>query len=85
MSRYDEWESLNEPIDDEPQYPGGDGAICGMCGEMCMPVFEDCGIGPFEFWGRKQVDRRMEWVSDCCHAPLSEGRKIVSRFNSGRI
>ena len=71
MSRYDEWESLNEPIDDEPQYPG-DEAICGMCGEMCMPVFEDCGIGEYEWWGNKYVDRRMEWVSDCCKAPLMD-------------
>ena len=71
MSRLDEWESLNEPPDDDPQYPG-DEAICGMCGELCMPVREDVGIGEYEYWGNRYHDKRLEWVSDCCHAPLSE-------------
>ena len=70
MDSWEEYESMNE--DDSPQYPNGDEAVCGCCGEDCLPMLEDVGIGDYEFWGAKCRDKRMEWVSDCCKAPLMD-------------
>jgi fructosamine-3-kinase len=39
-------------------------ACCG-CGQECKVVRVDFGIGPYEYWGRREVDVQMRDVSDC--------------------
>lgn len=47
---------------------------CEACGEECRPVIEDHGIGPYEFWGDRGVDRRLVEVSPCCGASVLKER-----------
>lgn len=46
--------------------------VCKQCGEICDPARVDVGIGPYEYWGRHGVDRRMATVSKCCEAEVIE-------------
>ena len=42
--------------------------------EMQLPEIKevDNGIGAYEYWGAKGVDRNVQWVSTCCDATLLE-------------
>ena len=43
---------------------------CPDCHEMCEAIVVDNGIGPYEFWGAKGWDSKLEVVSNCCEAQL---------------
>ena len=46
---------------------------CSECGNPCDAIVIDDGIGPYEYFGMKGVDRRPALVSDCCEAdPLDD-------------
>ena len=49
-----------------------DEGICSECGEECIPKVIDSGIGPYEYWGARGVDVRLEEVSPCCEAEMKE-------------
>jgi hypothetical protein len=44
--------------------------VCSECGERCESVPVDCGIGPYEYWGYKSVDRDIRELSPCCEAEV---------------
>ncbi len=46
------------------------GPFCGSCGEPCDVTSVDFGIGAYEYWGSKGVDRNVQTVSDCCEATV---------------
>lgn len=47
--------------------------VCGQCGEYVeAPYEEDLGLGPIEFWGAKSWHHDVQWVGECCEAPLQE-------------
>lgn len=46
--------------------------ICSACGEVAAGTFADFGIGVYEYWGQRGVDRDVQWVSCCCEATLLE-------------
>lgn len=52
--------------------------LCSDCGKECEVIWIDVGIGPFEFWGAKGVDRSFQCVSLCCEAPMhdEDGKEI---------
>lgn len=52
--------------------------FCGACGQEDSGHVQDFGIGPYEFWGQKGVDTRLEWVSTCCDAPLYAEREMLT-------
>lgn len=52
---------------------GPDGPwYCENCGKECATKWVDNGVGPYEFWGSRGVDRRLEEVSRCCEAPVTD-------------
>lgn len=51
----------------EPDYPA-DTTYCSECLEPCYGEWVDFGIGPYEFWGQRSVDRQLAFVSECCEA-----------------
>lgn len=52
--------------------------ICQECGEPCRAHAVNMGIGPYEYWGQRGNDVRMEVVSTCCDAPLldDDGKEV---------
>ena len=44
--------------------------LCSSCGEVATGRSADFGIGAYEYWGAKCVDRNVQWVSTCCDATL---------------
>jgi hypothetical protein len=46
--------------------------FCQACGNIDSGHFADFGIGAYEYWGAKGVDRNVQWVSTCCDATLLE-------------
>lgn len=44
--------------------------VCQECGEPCRAHKVNMGIGPYEYWGQRCNDVRIEVVSTCCDAPL---------------
>ena len=44
---------------------------CAGCKKECAVKQVDNGIGPYEFWGQRGTDRRVEFVSDCCEEDLT--------------
>ena len=46
--------------------------LCSACGEVAEGTSVDFGIGAYEYWGSKGVDRNVQWVSRCCEAALLE-------------
>ena len=46
--------------------------LCSACGEVAEGAFVDFGIGAYEYWGQRGVDRNVQWVSRCCEATLLE-------------
>lgn len=53
-----------------PYTPWVDG--CPLCGYDGPAVKLDFGIGTYEFWGTKCVDRREAWVCPRCETPIEE-------------
>lgn len=53
----------------KPREPARSG-YCSDCGEPCEGKWEDIGIGPYEFWGRRGND--VQWVeqSTCCEGEI---------------
>ena len=45
---------------------------CSECGKPCEYVWEDVGIGAYEFWGMKGTDRRLCPFSRCCDAEVMD-------------
>lgn len=39
---------------------------CADCKEECSVIWEDQGIGPYEYWGAKYCDSHFVAVTDCC-------------------
>lgn len=56
--------------------------FCGDCGEECNAVVEDHGIGAYEFWGQRGVDRRDVVCSDCCSAELFLDEELTQSADS---
>lgn len=54
-------------------------SYCTSCGKPCRVILIDTGIGAYEFWGDKCVDKRIEAVSACCEdiAVDSQGNDIT--------
>lgn len=50
--------------------------ICTDCGEECETLVVDNGIGSYEYGGSKGVDTRLEVVSDCCQASVTDSRGL---------
>ena len=46
------------------------GEVCDYCKSKCLGRFVDFGIGPYEYWGHMGCDTNIQWVSDCCDAPV---------------
>lgn len=44
--------------------------LCSACGLPATDAFMDFGIGAYEYWGAKGVDRDVQYVSTCCEAGL---------------
>ena len=44
--------------------------MCEDCRGSCEGTYVDFGIGSYEFWGAKEVDRQVHWVSECCEATV---------------
>jgi hypothetical protein len=66
-------EFTNDEYDDfEPDPPRHREAWCTDCGQRCSTKWVDNGIGAYEYWGAKGVDRRIEEVSDCCEALVAD-------------
>ena len=42
--------------------------FCQECELECRGQMVDQGIGPYEFWGQKGIDKREAFVSECCEA-----------------
>ena len=45
--------------------------ICTDCGKPCHAGIVDFGIGCYEYWGAKGVDKNEQFVSQCCEAPVT--------------
>lgn len=41
---------------------------CCACKQPCVTIAVDYGIGPYECWGVRGVDRNVQVVSDCCES-----------------
>lgn len=48
----------------------GDFGICSGCGDPCVAILVDRGIGPYEFAGARGYDSRPAVVSKCCEWPV---------------
>jgi len=46
--------------------------ICPECGQECIGVWVDFGIGAYEYWGATGFDSQKEFVTQCCEVPLPE-------------
>lgn len=53
--------------DYEDNIPKG---YCSACHEECVGIQVDFGIGPYEYWGCKGVDRDVHWMSMCCEEEI---------------
>lgn len=40
--------------------------VCKSCHARCLAVWRDDGIGPYEYWGSREVHEDWHWVSPCC-------------------
>ena len=45
---------------------------CSECGEPCAGVWQDLGIGSYEYHGYKGYDVQWCWVSECCEADVHD-------------
>lgn len=51
--------------------------FCGECGQPCKSSIVDFGIGSYEFWGQRGVDRNEQLASDCCEGEVFEDSKCT--------
>lgn len=60
--------------------------FCAECGEECKPKACDAGIGAYEFWGAKSVDRQPYMGSSCCEGELvdEEGNTVEPELEDPR-
>ena len=56
---------------------------CTCCKQECLTHEEDHGIGPYEYWGQRCVDRRMVTVSDCCDAEVIDCKPEDDELKTG--
>jgi len=42
--------------------------LCTCCGEKCVVIVQDFGIGAYEYWGQRGTDVQLKAVSGCCEA-----------------
>lgn len=63
-------EMMNEDHDhhDSPHYRG----YCRECGKYVQTITEDHGIGPYEFWGARGVDKQLVEVCPECGGVVEE-------------
>lgn len=45
---------------------------CVNCGDECDVSQQDIGIGAYEYWGFKGVDRNIQTLSTCCGGYVTE-------------
>lgn len=64
-----------------PHRPGGGHCsyagqhyLCARCGKPCDVLLVDVGIGPYEYWGSRGIDKQIIEVSGCCEATLLENK-----------
>ena len=70
--------NCNCPAYPFPHRPGGGKCqapkegqlVCEDCHGACEGTYVDFGIGTYEFWGAKGVDRQVAWASECCEATV---------------
>lgn len=48
---------------------------CGSCKEECDAQVVDVGIGHYEFWGQKGIDRQLCLISECCEGTVYDDRE----------
>lgn len=53
--------------DGESDLPSG---YCANCGEECVGISVDNGIGPYEYFGSKGTHHQWDIESSCCNASL---------------
>jgi len=70
MPRHLDREMMNEDFDhhDSPHYSG----YCRDCGKYVQTVTEDHGIGAYEFWGARGVDKQLVEVCPECGGSVEE-------------
>ena len=56
----------------KPYEPPDVDGWCDNCGEPCVGVWIDEGIGPYEYWGTRGVHHDWTVASDCCKATILE-------------
>ncbi len=56
------------------------GPFCGSCGEPCEAETADFGVGEYEFWGFRGVDRNVQTVSSCCEADLYSDAELSVEY-----
>jgi hypothetical protein len=44
--------------------------ICPNCHEDVQGTWHDIGIGPYEYWGQKCNESKMEFCCELCDTPL---------------
>jgi hypothetical protein len=56
---------------------------CGECRKECTVHEEDCGIGPYEYWGQKCNDVNMQLTSDCCDGEVFDDEECTVEASWG--
>jgi hypothetical protein len=57
-----------------------DTLYCGQCGKPCEWEKVDTGIGAYEFWGQKCVDKNIEVLSTCCEADIYTNAELTVNY-----
>lgn len=50
--------------------------FCAECKNNCIGIWEDVGIGGYEYWGQKGVDVRWAYMSNCCEAEVIKNGQL---------
>lgn len=66
---YEEFCSPGKRLDESPMWECGV-PYCADCEQPCEGDLIDVGVGSYEFWGQRGVDRDLQYLSDCCEAPV---------------
>ena len=53
---------------------------CECCGKPCEWEKVDCGIGPYEFWGQRSVDKDIQVLSDCCEGSIYTNPELIVNY-----
>jgi hypothetical protein len=57
----------SEREEESPDAPFGYVWKCRRCGDApVLAEWQDTGIGAYEYWGARGVDKRIELLSICC-------------------